>query len=165
MNAFVRRRIQPGGLTLGPRERVLATAAGTTGTVVATDRRLLVPEPGGYYAVGWDRVDRAAWDGDGEILTVTETAPPGTRAREHRLRVEEAARLLDVVREQVKASLIISRYLLIEGDRGVRVTGRRRPGHGGLSWVVAVDNGLDLDVPDVRARVAAAVAEVRAEVE
>jgi hypothetical protein len=34
-----------------------------------------------------------------------------------------------------------------------------------LTWVVAVDAGIDLDEPTVRARVDAAVAQVRAEVE
>jgi len=53
----------------------------------------------------------------------------------------------------------------IAGERGVRVTGRRRPGLDSLSWVVAVDAALSLDDPGVRALVDAAVAEVRAEVE
>jgi hypothetical protein len=61
--------------------------------------------------------------------------------------------------------VVISRHVPITDERGVRVTGRRRPGMRALAWVVAVDAGIDLDDPTVRARVDEAVAQVRAEVE
>jgi hypothetical protein len=89
----------------------------------------------------------------------------GSPARNHRLRFEQPGRLLDVIREQVTASVVISRYVPVDGERGVRVTGRRRAGQVGLRWVVAVDTGLDLADPSVRALVDTAVAGVRAEVE
>jgi hypothetical protein len=162
---FPRRRIRLEGLALEPGERVLASAAGDTGTLVATDRRLLVPQPRGHYGIGWETIDQANWDGDGELLTITQTAQVGSRPRQHRLRVEAAGRLLDVVREQVTASVVISRYVLVEGNRGVRITGRRQPGRAGLSWVVVVDPGLSVDVPTVRDQIKAALAGVRAEVE
>jgi hypothetical protein len=148
-----------------PGERVLASAAGDTGVVVATDRRLLVPQPDGHLGIGWETIERATWDGDGELLTIVQTAPLGSRPRPHRLKLEDAGRLLDVVREQVTASVVISRYVLLDGRRGVRITGRRRPGQSGLSWVVAVDNGLSVDAPGVRDQIASAVARVQAEVE
>lgn len=153
------------GVALDPAERVLASAAGDTGTVVATDKRLLVPQPGGHHGIDWEAVDRAAWDGDSELLTITQAAPLGSRTRQHRLRVEAADRLLDVVREQVTASVVISRHVLIEGNRGVRITGRRQPGRTGLSWVVAIDTGLSMDAPGVRDQIETAMTGVRAEVE
>jgi hypothetical protein len=162
---FHRRRVRVEGVALDPGERVLASAAGEGGPVVATNRRLLLPRPGGHDGIDWVSIDRATWDADGELLTITQTAPLGSRQPQRRLRVERASQLLDVLREQVTASVVISRYVLIEGDRGVRITGRRQAGRAGLSWVVAVDQGLSLDAPAVRDLVDAAVSSVRAEVE
>jgi hypothetical protein len=77
--------------------------------------------------------------------------------------VEDPRRLLDVVREQVTASVVLTRHVPIDGSLGVRVTGRRR--RDGIAWLVAVDDGLRLDDPAIRRLVDAAVASVRAEVE
>jgi hypothetical protein len=162
---FRRSRPQIDGVTLESGERVLATAVGDDGTVVATDRRLLFPRPGGHHGIDWQTVDRASWDGDGELLTIVQTAPLGSRPRQFRLRVEDASRLLDVVREQVTGSVVISRYVLINDSHGVRITGRRQPGRPGLHWVVAVDAGLSMESPGVRDQISSAVAGVRAEVE
>ena len=165
MPAFFRRSQRTAGLPLEAGERLLATATLTSGTAAATDRRLLIPAADGFYAIDWESVDRARWDRDGETLVVVETVPMGSPARNHRLRFEQPGRLLDVIREQVTASVVISRYVPVDGERGVRVTGRRRAGRAGLRWVVAVDAGLDLADPSVRALVYTAVAGVRAEVE
>jgi hypothetical protein len=163
MAAFPRRSGRVAGIVLEDGERALAAATSAAGPVVATDRRLLVPTPEGYHSIGWDRVDRAAWDGDAEVLVVAESAPLGSPRREHRLHVEQPRRLLDVVREQVTGSVVLTRQVPIDGSLGVRVTGRRR--RDGLTWVVAVDDGLRLDDPVIRRLVDAAVALVRAEVE
>jgi hypothetical protein len=163
MAAFLRRSGRVEGVVLENGERALASAASAAGSVVATDRRLLIPAPDGYHSIGWDRVDRAAWDGDAEVLVVAESAPLGSPRRDHRLRVEDPRRLLDVVREQVTASVVLTRHVPIDGSLGVRVTGRRR--RDGIAWLVAVDDGLRLDDPAIRRLVDAAVASVRAEVE
>jgi hypothetical protein len=153
------------GVALEPGERVLAAAAGETGSVVATDRRLLAPQAAGYDSIGWETVERATWDGETEVLTITQTAPLGSRPQQHRLRVEPAGGFLDVVREQVTSSVVISRYVPIEGEHGVRITGRRQSGRTGLAWFVALDNGLPIDAPGVRELIDSAVKQIRAEVE
>lgn len=163
MARFLRRSRRVEDVALDDGERTLAAASSPAGPVVATDRRLLIPVPGGYHSISWDRVDRARWDGDAEVLVVAETAPLGSPHRDHRLSVEDPRRLLDVVREQVTASVVITRYVPVNGSLGVRVTGRRRGDS--LGWVVAVDDGLRIDDPEVRRHVDAAVAQVRAEVE
>ncbi|MBD0292832.1 MAG: hypothetical protein ICV70_04555 [Jiangellaceae bacterium] len=158
------RRRRPPGLALESGERVLAHATTPDGPAVATDRRLLFPTADGTAAVAWDDVDRATWSGEEGLLVVVETPPLGARRREHRLRIDDGRTFLDVVREQVNASIVISRYLPIEPGRGVQVIGRRRPDQT-LRWVVRPDAGLDVDAPGTRQRIAAAVAEVRAEVD
>jgi hypothetical protein len=162
---FPRRRIRGEGVALEPGERVLASAVGESGVVIATNTQLLVPRPGGHDGISWDSVDRATWNGDGELLTITQTAPLGSRPLQHRLRLEAAEPLLDVVREQVTASVVISRYVPVHGELGVRVTGRRLSGRPGLRWVVAPDAGLPTDDPGVRGLIDQIVKNVRAEVE
>jgi hypothetical protein len=166
MVIFPRRRTRVDeGVALDPGERALASAVGEAGTLIATDKRLLVPGPAGHHSIGWETVERATWDGDSELLTITQTAPLGSRQRQHRLHVEAAEPLLDIVREQVTASVVISRYVPIQGDRGVRITGRRQPGRAKLALVVTVDTGLSMDTPEVRDLIDAAVKNVRSEVE
>ena len=98
--------------------------------------------------MGWETIDRATWDNDDELITITETSLLGSAAASVPAAGRETrGRLLDVVREQVTASVVISRYVLIEGRHGVRITGRRQPGRATLNWLVAVDHGLSIDAP------------------
>lgn len=146
------------GLEAG--ERVLATAGGPDGDVAATTHRLLLRGT----AVEWTRVETAAWDGDAELLVVTEVPDARGRRARHRVALHSPRRLVDVVREQVTQSVVISRHVAVDGRRGVRVTGRRTPADE-IVWTAALDSGLDLRDPDTKARVDAAVALVRNEVE
>jgi hypothetical protein len=165
MPPLFRRLAVPAGLMLEPGERLLARAESETGAIAATTQRLLLPADGGFHAIGWENVERATWSRDDDQLVVIETAPLGAEPRRHRIGLGEASQFLDVVREQVQASVVISRHVPIAGERGLRVSGRRRPGLQRLAWVVAVDSGIDLEDPAVRARIESAVALVRAEVE
>lgn len=151
------RRAEVDGLERG--ERVLAIGSGPAGRVVATNRRLLMPD----VAVTWDRVERASWDGEEETLYVTEILPDG-RSRPRRVAITKPGRLVDVVRELVTASVVLIRKVPIDGTKGVRVTGRRQP-DGDLTWTAAIDAGLDIEDPVVKEKIDAAVATVRAEVE
>lgn len=153
------------GLTLEPGERVLARAAAPDGEVVATTRRLMLPVEGVPEAMTWESVERARWDEETEQLVVIETGALGSRPRRHRINVGREPVLLDVIREQVQASVVLTRQVPITEQHGIRVTARRPPGGHRLSWAVAVDRGLNLDDPQVRARVDQAVALVRTELE
>ncbi|TDD70068.1 hypothetical protein E1262_10910 [Jiangella aurantiaca] len=156
----LRRQRPPAIDGLAPGERVLATADGPDGEVAATTHRLLLRGT----SVEWARVETAAWDGDAELLVVTELPDGNGRRRRHRVALESPRRLVDVVREQVTQSVVISRHVAVDGRRGVRVTGRRTPSDE-IVWTAAVDSGIDLRDPGTKARVDAAVALVRNEVE
>ncbi|HEX6197847.1 MAG TPA: hypothetical protein VFZ37_18185 [Jiangellaceae bacterium] len=154
----------PPGVELGRGERVLASDVTTDGApIVATNHRVLLPTPDGLASISWANVDRATFDRESGLLTVIETAMAGGRPRRHRLRVDGALTLLDVIREQVKASVILTRHVPIADGKGARISGRRRPDTGALTWNVTVDVGLDVDDPDVRRLIDAALAAVRAE--
>ncbi|PZF82456.1 hypothetical protein C1I92_16650 [Jiangella anatolica] len=139
---------------------MLATGDGPDGDVVATTSRLLLR--GG--SVAWTSVETASWDGEAEVLVVTEVPDARGRRTRHRVALSSPRRLVDVVREQVTQSVVISRHITVDGRRGVRVTGRRTPSDE-LAWTVQVDSGIDLADPATKARVDAAVALVRNEVE
>lgn len=153
------------GIRLEGGERVLARTSVPEGAVVATTRHLVLPVDGTLEALRWETVERARWDEGTEQLVVVETAALGSRPRRHRIAVGREPRLLDVIREQVQASVILTRHVPITERLGIRVTARRPPGGQRVSWAVAVDRGLDLDDPQVRARVDQAVTLVRAELE
>lgn len=144
-------------------ERVLARATGPDGLVVATTHRLRLPGPPGE-AVEWSRIDNATWNGDDQVLMVTEVPGPTGRRPRHRIAIHEPGRLVDVVREQVTASVLISRRIAVDGPRSIRVTGRRTA-DGGIVWSAELDPGIDMDDQATRQRVDDAVALVRGEVE
>ena len=146
-----------------PGERVLAAAPATAGWMVATTRALWVPGPSGMVRLGWEVVDTASWDREQEVLTVVEAAPVDGRPRRWLLRVPDAHELLLVVKEQVRATVVTSRWVPVAGDRGVTVVARRPPSTDLLTWTVSVDPGLVVDEPRTRTVMEEAVATLRAE--
>lgn len=177
----VRRRQTPprevkNALALRPHERILAAArTATEEWVVATDRRLYLPEPGGadtYQGIPWEQVEHAEWDREEEILRVTAAAPLGQPMPTWRLRFDPPdQRLLALIRERITASVVTERHIPLRGRLGVRVIARRPPAgdpdaaDGGIVWALAFDEGLDPNDPDVLDAAHRALATVRAEIE
>jgi hypothetical protein len=146
-------------------ERILSVATTPDGSsIVATTRALFLPTGTGLHRIGWEQVDKAGWDRDLGTLWVLEAAPIGTRPHRWRVHVDNPGHVVDVVRERVNATVVISQHVPLVGDRGVRVVGRRPPGTDLLTWSVAVDPGVDVSDPQLRARITEAVEEVRREV-
>ncbi|GAA3755730.1 hypothetical protein GCM10022205_48640 [Spinactinospora alkalitolerans] len=140
---------------LGRGERVLAHAASPSGPLVATDRALHLPDG---HAAPWERVDRARWSEEGLVFT-----EEGFGERTYAM--AEPGSLAEVVFERVTATIVVSRHVpLAEGDdgpRGVRLVARRPPGGADITWHLRFDEGVDPGDPDVRARSAAALADLR----
>jgi len=152
-------------LTLRPGERVLAGAADTDGRwTVGTDRSLHVPVDDGWRVLPWERIDRARWDEDSERLVVVEVADFGEPQPQHQLALVEPRRLLDLVRDRVTASVLLTRNVPVEGSRGLKVVARRSPvGDGEVDWSFWLDDGLDPADPAVRRAVDEGLAAGRAE--
>lgn len=131
-----------------------ATAAGTA-------------HEGGYERLPWERVDRAEWDREAEVLQVTPTVPFGEPVTYRVVRLTEASeRLLTTIRERVTASIVVDRQVPLRGDLGVRVVGRRRlAGEAPMTWALVFDVGLDPNDAGVYDAAQAALAEVQTEVE
>ncbi len=159
MPAEVRR-----SLPLEPGERVLAGAADESGRwYVGTDRSLHLPDGAGWRRVGWEHVDRARFDDESERLTVVEVADFGEPEPVHDLALVEPRRLLDLVRERVTASMLLTRHVPVPGSRGVKVIARRSPVGGPVEWSFWLDEGLQPDDPMVRAAIDAGLADAETE--
>jgi hypothetical protein len=157
--------------------------------VAAGERALAwAPLVGGGFAVGtrdalylpqgrvpWEQIQAADWDRDQGRLQVSEVGTFGEPRPEHVLVVgsadtagsaaADADRLLQLIRERVTASVLVSRYVAVTGRRGLRVIARRAPsGHGEVQWLVEYDPGVDPDDPFVRAAAETALAGARSDV-
>lgn len=148
-------------LALVPGERVLAAAQTPDGWLVATTDALWLADRAGPSRLGWESVDTATWDRDAAVLTVVRAAGLGQRTRSWRVRVDGDRDLLLVVKERVRATVLTSRRVSVDGRRGATVVARRPPRGDDVTWAVAVDPGIDPDDVLVRAAVDQAKAELR----
>lgn len=152
-------------LDLLPGERVL-TAVEDPGRQwqVATDQALHVGAGDSRRRIPWQRVDRATWDRDVERLGVVEVADFGQPQPRFDLDVGHSSRFLEVVRERVTASIVMSRYVAVTSSRGLKVVARRSPtGVGEVTWSFWLDVGLDPSDPVVRDVADRGLSEARAE--
>lgn len=144
-------------------EKVLAYAGTRGGSkVVATGHALHVPDgAGGFTRVPWERVLRAAWQGD--LLHVW------SDDAEYRVRLVEAGSVPEVVQERVTSTVVVSRHFDL-GPGGVRIVGRRpthdrpSPAREELRWAMVFDDGTDPDDPGVRAKAEQLLRAVRRQV-
>lgn len=149
-------------IAVGSGERVLASATAATGEVGGTRDALYLPGAG---RLPWEEVAAADWDPDERTLTVTEVGRFGEERAVHVLRLEDAGRLLQLVRERVTASIALQRHVVVADRRSVRVLARQAPGRRGeLAWFVEYDAGLDPADPAVDTVVQAALAAARADI-
>jgi hypothetical protein len=153
-------------LPLLPGEVMLAAASDRGGRwYVGTARALLLPEGESWRRLPWEAVERAHWDRDSERLIVVETADFGEPEPTYAAKLGDPARLLQLIRERVTASIVVKLFEPVRGKRGITVSGRRSP-HSDeeLVWSVLVDPGLDERSEQVRTAAARALAAARAEV-
>ena len=160
------RRARP-DVEVGAGERLLAWAALADGGWVAGTRDALYL-PG--VRLPWEQVQAADWDREHDRLRVSEVGTWGEPRPRHLLAVSNAAakdadRLLQLVRERVTASVLLSRHVPVTGRRGVRVVARRAPsGRSDVQWIFEYDEGIDPDDPFVRAAAETALAAARSDV-
>jgi hypothetical protein len=152
---------------VAPGERLLAWAQVTSGGWVGGTRdALYLPTE---RRVAWEDVQAADWNREEARLHVSEVGTWGEPRVEHDLVLTEpdrgAQRLLNLVRERITASVLISRHVPITGRRGVRVIGRRAPsGRSDVAWIYEYDAGIDPDDPFVQTAAGDALAAAKADV-
>ncbi len=147
-------------------DRVLAGAEGDDGTWLLGTRDALVvlAVDDAPRSLPWERVETADWDRDLDRLRVVEVAEFGQVRPVHELTVPRPGLLLQLIRERVTASVLLTRRVPVEGKRGLRVIARRPPcGRGQLVWACELDPGLDADDPVVRVAAEAALRDAQDE--
>ncbi|MGN6251258.1 MAG: hypothetical protein ACTHNS_05520 [Marmoricola sp.] len=169
---------RPGWASDPSGERVLAAAAARSAEgpddvwLVATRRHLaVVPHPD---AAGiapelwpWDHVRTARWDADATTLRLDEVGSWGEHRRSAAYVLGtgdgDGAALVQLVRERVTASVVLSRRVAVQGARGFEVVARRNPAGGPVEWQVEFDAGVEPSDPGVAERADAALASARDE--
>jgi hypothetical protein len=153
-------------LPLLPGEQALASAEDDAGRwYVGTALALLVPEDDGWRRLPWESIERATWDRDSERLVVVETAEFGQPEPTYRAALSSPERLLELTRERITASIVVTMFEPVAGKRGVTVSGRRSPhSDDDLAWSVLVDRGLDERSAEVRAAAERGLAAARSEI-
>ncbi len=160
------RRVRP-DIEVAPGERLLAWAPVADGGWVAGTRDALYLHES---RVPWEQVQSADWDRDEGRLRLSEVGTWGEPRPEHTVTIPDSAakdadRLLQLVRERVTASVLLSRHVPVSGRRGVRVVARRAPsGRSEVEWLYEYDEGVDPDDPFVRAAAETALAGAKADV-
>lgn len=128
------------------------------GFAVATDVALYLPVPQ-TLRLPWDLVAKATWSDEG-ALVVEGREDPASRDRTWMVRIEEPRSLPTVVYERVTSSVVVSERVLLDGDAGARIVGRRAGD--GLKWTVTFDPGLNPRDPALQERAREALADLRA---
>jgi hypothetical protein len=160
------RRARP-DIQVAAGERLLAWAPLVDGGWVAGTRDALYLLES---RVPWEQVQSADWDRDQGRLRVSEVGTWGEPRPEHTMTIpdsaaKEADRLLQLVRERVTASVLLSRHVPVSGRRGVRIVARRAPsGRSEVQWLYEYDEGVDPGDPFVRAAAETALAGAQADV-
>lgn len=148
-------------------ERLLAWASSGDTVVGGTRDALYVAradEP--VHRLAWEQVEAADWDAETDTLRVSEVGSWGEQRVEHDLLLDDARRLLELVRERVTASVVYQRHVVLGPRRGLRVVARRAPaGSGTVRWFYEYDEGVDPDDPVVQGVAREALALARQQVD
>lgn len=153
-------------LAMPPGERLLAGAVDASGRWhIGTQTALYVGGEHGARAIPWERVDRALWDRDAGTLTVVEVADFGEPEPRTDLHLTEPGRFLELVRERITASVLLTHRVRVDGESGgVTVIARRSPARtGDVTFAYLIDRGLDPASPAVSLAGQRGVDVVRAE--
>jgi hypothetical protein len=141
------RRTVPAAVRAVP-ERRLAWGVTDDGTaLVAAPTSLYV----GEQPLPWTSVERVSWQPP--VLTITEVAEVEGTGASHSWTLVEEARLAEIVRERVTASIAWSDVRSLQPAGAVRLVGRRMPGQEVLEWQTVWQAGTNPADPLLRAQV------------
>ena len=145
-------------------DRPLAFARTDRGWLVGTRAELVIVEDDERRRIPWELVGAADWDRDADRLRVFEVGTYGEQRAAYVFVISEPARLQELVRERVTASVVLQRRVSVQGRRGFSVIARRNPAGGPLRWMHEYDEGVDPADPEVARLAELALREARAEV-
>lgn len=154
VRALLRRRAAP-ELPLLRGERLLVAGQDADGAPYAATDRALVHRIGTTWRrVGWEQVDHISWSASANRLTLA--TPRIHDASAAAIRLVTPTPVVDLVRERVAATMVITADITLDGTP-VRIVGRRVPGGEDVHWLVVAASAISED------EVAAAVRTLRTE--
>lgn len=155
-----------GGAPIGPAERVLTSDCPRPGSLVlATTAAVYCQNTAApdrtWSRLRWDEVIGVVWDERRRVLKLTGVGPAGLWRKD--LAVPSQSALAEVARERVTSTLLATVTVRLDGRVCAWVTARRQPGSGTVGWVIVLNSAEDNGSPAIRAAVAAAMADLRAQ--
>lgn len=152
-------------LPLQAGERILAGAVDTDGRwQVGSQSAFFLTTQDRTRRIAWEVVDRASWDKEQSTLTVVEIADFGDVEPQTVLRFDDPGRLLELVRERITASVLLTRRVSVENEprKTVTVIARRSPERtGDVTFAYLIDHDLDPDSSAARAAGARGLASLK----
>ncbi len=134
----------------------LASAQTKDGKLLVGRRDLLAtPER----EIRWEEILTAEWDSEADTLTIVLVEPEVLT-----FELADPALLLQLVRERVTASVVLTKRVLVQGQLGFTLMARRPPDGGEISFTVEYDRGLDPDSVATKEAARTALRGVRDEV-
>lgn len=147
-------------LRLVPGERILRILCDESGAwVVLTVRALYHQADGSWSRIGWEQVLRVGSDDTQHALVVTAMSPQGSKRTT--LRMTDPGQLLDLARERIASTFLLSTRASLGHHGTALITARRTPVAGETVWHVILDEHVDRAHPAVDARIKAVIEELR----
>jgi hypothetical protein len=139
----------------GRTPRILAWARSPTGFCIGSPAALSIGDETGFTHLGWHEIEHGGWNS--ETLRLSWVRYPSEDGRSRRGFVEliEPARLPELFRERVAASIVFERFvpLTASDDGGVTISGRRDLAGSAdrISWHASPTRGVNWRDDAVRA--------------
>lgn len=143
----------------GGRPRVLAWGEHADGAVVGLPQLLAIQTGTSWRTIAWDEIVTGGWDRERSALRWS------TGATTESLVLTSPRRIPELFQERVQASIVMTRFVEIDGTDGVNVSARRNPGvpSAVLRWQATPSGNTTMADPAVQAEVERVLAELRAE--
>ena len=143
----------------GP-HRILAWARAVNGVCIGTPSLLSYGGESEWHHIGWHQIQHGGWNAETHKLSWT-----GYDGSRQFLELTEPARLPELFRERVSASLVAERFLPIKGKLGVTVSGRRDLGDptSSITWHRTLSRGITWETEGVQEAADAIQAELQTE--
>ena len=143
-----------------PRPQILAWANAEEGVCIGSRAVISYGGLDTWTHVGWHEIENGGWNVENHALSWTLYG--GHRGR---VVLTEPGRLPELFRERVAASIVLKKFVPVDGTRGVTIAGRRDLGESDpvISWHSTLGRGLTWQTEGAREVTEAALAQVKVE--
>ncbi|MFC7625269.1 hypothetical protein [Microlunatus sp. GCM10028923] len=143
-----------------PVERILSWATTGDGFCIGFPALLSYGNEDGWTHVGWHEIESGGWNS--ETRRISFRAYDGRRGL---IDLAEPARLPELFRERVAASLVVEKFIPVDGNRGVTISGRRDLADAAapIAWHSTLTRGVTWQTEGIRDLADRALEQVRTE--